>query len=264
MSAISSVMGQLPGMDSEVYEFQSAFTWGPQWLNRYTSAQIYSGALDSGNTPTSTLRMGLVMGKITSSGMWTNYSPTATDGSQLALGILGPSLRMANVITGSTQNKWYNVMVGGGLKAAGLIGIDNLARQQLADHFIFDDNLAGLFFPFSRWSTKTQAVSPYQILASDNRTLFDTTGATGSVTFTLPALANGYFFGFRAAAAQNMIVASLAGNDMIALDDLTASSVAFQTGSQQIGGIFWIYSNPGATAWVVENHSAGTNTITKT
>jgi hypothetical protein len=59
-----------------------------------------------------------------------------------------------------------------------------------------------------------------------------------------------------------MIVASAEGTNMVALNNLSATSVAFQTGSGLIGGGFMIYSNPAGNKWIVQNISAGSNTIT--
>ena len=263
MSAISSAMGNLPGMGSPVEEFQSAFIWGAPWWWQYTPGQIYSGTLDSNNSPTTTLRMGLVLGRRTSDNAWTNYSASATDGSQVAQGVLPLGLNMLNLLTQAAQTKYWAILVAGGVKAANLIGLDNLAREQLRGRFFFDDDLPGRgWVPFKTFITKTQAASPYQVLSTDNQAIFDNVGATGSVTFTLPVLANGYFFAFRVVADQAVTIASSEGTNMIALNNASASSVAFSTGSQKIGGCVWVYSNPGATKWIVENHSAGTNTIT--
>src|ERR1019366_2841874 len=87
-SAFFGGFGNAPGIGAVLETFQSAFTWGPVSLLRYASAYILGGAIDSGNTPTTTLRPGLVMGIQTATGAWTNYSATATDVSQVAVGIL--------------------------------------------------------------------------------------------------------------------------------------------------------------------------------
>src|SRR5262249_35428768 len=95
-----------------------------------------------------------------------------------------------------------------------------------------------------------------------NLSHFDTTGATGEVDFTLPAIANGYFFGFTNMVAQILKVISSEGTNIVALNNASATSVAFATGGQQIGAGFHVYSNPAATKWFVETASAGTATVT--
>ncbi len=259
MSQISSQFGLVPGMGTVVETFESAITWGPFPPRYWKNAYISSAAVDSGNVPTTTLRMGLVMGKITSSGQWTNYSPTATDGSQVAQGVLAENLRLADVLTGLPVARFYAILASGGVQASKLLGLDGMARAQMRN-FIFDDNIAGAGqFPWQNFLTKT---ADYTILSTDNLTHFDTLGATGTVVFTLPTIASGLCFGFTCAAGFTMTVASAEGDNIIAFNDASADSLSFQTGSAEIGGSLKFYSNPAATKWFVENVSAGANTIT--
>lgn len=258
MSQISSLMGLVPGVGSPVNEYQSAFTWGV-WERLFVSGAIYSGAVDSGNSPTTTLRMGLVMGKIGSganAGQWTNYSATATDGSQVAQGVLPFGLRMTDVITGTAQQRFVPIMVSGGLKSSGLIGLDNLAREDLRYRFTFDDDLAGRgWFPFKTFSTKTAA---YQILAGDNQTRFDNLGATGAVVLTLPAIANGYVFWAYCLAAQTLTFTSTEGSNIVGATSLTNSSVSVNA----IGSGIMIWSNAAATKW--ETHAFCSTAVSPT
>jgi hypothetical protein len=254
------MFGNAPGLGAAVETFEQAWSWGPFGSLIWTPGYIYSGALDSGNTPTTNLRPGLVMGIITATNAWTNYSPTATDGSQIAQGVLPIGLTMNDFLTGAGQAKAFGIVVGGRVQASKLINLDLQARSTLSPRFVFDDNFVGNYrFPGTRFATKT---ADYTVVAADNFTLFDNTGAVGAVNFTLPALANGYLFGFRVAADQSVTVTSAAGNDIIAFNDNAASSVAFSTGGAKVGGMFHIYSNPAGTAWIMETASAGANTVT--
>ena len=259
MSQISSMFGHLPGMGLVVESFEAATTWGP-YPRYYSPAYIGSTAADPTNTPTWELRVGLVMGKIFSSGQWVNYNPTANDGSEIASGVLPLSLRMQDVQTGSNTAKFYAIMVSGGVQSAKLIGLDNMARAQMSQAFFFDDDLPGdQQFPWQRFQTK---IASYAIVASDNLTHFDNLGATGAVTFTLPPIANGYYFGFHALADQNLLVTSSEGANLVAFNNAVANTVAIQTGGSRLGGGFHVYTNPAGTKWIVENASAGTNTVT--
>ena len=260
MTMISSMFGNAPGLGAAVETFEQAWSWGPFGSLVWTPGIITSGALDTGNTPTTNLRPGLVLGIITATGQWTNYSPTATDGSQVAQGVLPIGLTMQDFLTSTGQTKAFGIVVGGRVQASKLINLDLQARATLSPRFIFDDNFPGNFrFPWSNFQSKTAA---YSVVAADNFTMFDNVGAAGAVTFTLPTLANGYCFGFRVQADQSVTVASAEGTNMIALNNASASSVAFSTGGQKIGGAVMVFSNPGATKWIVVNESAGTNTIT--
>jgi hypothetical protein len=168
---------------------------------------------------------------------------------------------MTDVITNVTQARFYAVVVSGPVQGAKLLGLDQMARAQMSSAgFKFDDDLPGNSqFPFQRFQTKT---ANYQIVAADNLSHFDNLGASGEVDFTLPPIANGYYFAFTGMVAQVLKVISTEGSNIVALNNVSATSVAFQTGGQEIGAGLHIYSNPAGTKWVVENVSAGTATLT--
>lgn len=255
--------GMVPGMTTARETYENEFRWGSQFQGVIANALISGAARDSGNTPTYELRPGLLLGQILATGLYTNYSATASDGSEVASAILMEGFRMQD-FDSNNKNVFYGVLVGGPVQASKVINLDLMARQQM-DKFTFDDS-SGIgaipgnhWFPWKRFQTKTAG---YTVVASDNFTLFNTLGAAGAVTFTLPAIANGYCFGFSAQAAQNMLVTSAEGSNMIAFNSLTASTVSFQTGGAIIGGVFIIYSNPAGTKWLVGTDSAGANTVT--
>ena len=257
---LTDVYGLTPGLTTSRETYENEFRWGSQFQGVFANALISGAARDSGNSPTYELRPGLLLGQQISTGKYLQYSPTATDGTEVASAILLEGLRVQD-FEANNQDRLYAVLVGGPVQASKLLNLDLMARQQM-DKFIFDDifQLPGNhWFPFKRFQTKTAS---YTVVANDNYSLFDNVGATGAITFTLPALANGYFFGFRVQADQSVTVASSEGTNMLALNNASASSVAFSTGSQKIGGMVYVYTNPGATKWIIENHSAGTNTIT--
>ena len=252
--------GIVPGLTTSRETYESEFRWGSQFQGVFASGLIDGSAVDSGNSPTYELRPGLLLGQVISTGKYKQYSPTATDGSEVASGILIEALRMQD-FSGTAVDRFYAVLVGGPVLATKVLNLDLMARQQM-DKFIFDDvfQISGNhWFPWKRLQSKTAA---YTVVANDNFTLFDNVGATGAVPLTLPALANGYMFGFRVQADQTLTVASSEGTNMVAFNNASASSVAFSTASQKIGGMIWAYTNPGATKWIVENHSAGANTVT--
>lgn len=255
-----SGFGNVPGIGSTVETYEAAPTWARHSFLLWAPGQISSAMVDPTNTPTTTCRPGLVLGIITATGLWTNYSPTATDGSQVAQGVLGVGLPMLDPFTDTTQTKVWGIIVGGPVQASKLIGLDAQARADMSPRFIFDDNYIGnTAFPVQKFVSKT---ADYTVTASDNLTFFDNSGASGAVNFTLPTLANGLCYNFRVRANQTVTVTSAAGNDMEVFNDATASSVAFSTGGQKIGGEVQVFSTPDSLKWLVRNLSAGTNTIT--
>ena len=90
-------------------------------------------------------------------------------------------------------------------------------------------------------------------------TKFTTRGAGGAVTFTLPAPAPalaGVYFEFHNEVGQNMIVAAPA-NKAVTFNNLTATSVAAQTGGQLIGAKIRATVNSDGTKWLIEGTSVG-------
>jgi hypothetical protein len=151
-------------------------------------------------------------------------------------------------------DRFYAVLVGGPVQAAKLLGLDLMARQHMRG-FVFDDifNIPGNhWYPWKRFQNK---IANYTIVANDNMSMFDNTGAVGEVDLTLPAIANGYNFGIRCQAAQTFKFISAEGGNIIGTS-ATQSSVSIAA----IGGVIYIYTNPAGTKWIVEQH--GTQTIT--
>lgn len=79
----------------------------------------------------------------------------------------------------------------------------------------------------------------YQVVAGDIGTLFTNRGASGAVTFTLPAVADvwtGWWCEVFAAAAQNVVVASAGSNDnLTTFNDLTADTITWSTSGEIVG-----------------------------
>ena len=255
--------GLQPGVQPPAETYENAFRWGPAGLGLITGGTISSLASDPGNSPTYELRVGLLMGQRTADGTWVNYAATNTDGSEVASGVLLTAIRMQNILTGANQARFYGVLVGGPIKAAAVIGLDLQARQQMSDHFNFDDvlNLPGMhWFPWRRFQSKTANYS--MSIPNDNYCQFDNAGATGAVTLTLPPVQNGLAVGVRVVANQNLAVTSNEGGNVIAFNNAAANTLTFSTGGQLIGGGLTLYSNAAGTAWFAQNDSAGANTIT--
>lgn len=255
--------GIVPGLTTSRETYEAEFRWGSEFQGVFANGLISGSAVDTGNSPTYELRPGLLLGQNLTDGKYYNYSPTASDGTEVASALLIEALRVQD-FQGNNQDRFYAVLVGGPVQTSKIIGLDLMARQQM-DKFIFDDssNFGSIpgnhWFPWKKFRTKTAS---YTLVATDNFTLFDNTGAAGAVTFTLPAIANGYCFGFHGSVAQNLIVTSNEGSNIVALNNATASTLTFSTGGQQIGAMVIVFSNPAGTKWYVENVSAGAATIT--
>ena len=92
----------------------------------------------------------------------------------------------------------------------------------------------------------------YTVLPSDNGTRFTNTGASGAVTFTLPKLAPGYVFEFLVAANQNVTITSNEGSNIMTSNNASASSLAFSSAGDLIGGFVRLETNIAGTKWYVK------------
>ena len=115
--------------------------------------------------------------------------------------------------------------------------------------------LAPAGVPHRQMRVEAKAAS-YSVLVRDSGTLFTTRGASGSIVFTLPALADSLncHYWFFALEDQNMAVVSAEGNNMIASGDIAASTVAYQTSNEIVGGVFYVVNS--GTQWLVFPHLA--------
>jgi hypothetical protein len=190
---------------------------GQLWWGRHEQlvlapALIDKDTVDAGNTNyTTLLREGLALGQITSSKQLTHWNPYATDGSQMLFGFLTNAQPMSYM--GAVAERLYNVIVGGNIKASGIIipgeadrgisgkGYEILLRNQCQGRFLFDDDLGGMV----AWKTGELATNT-TLTIRDHRTHFTNVGASGSVTAILPAPVPGLEFLFTSVAAQNLVL----------------------------------------------------------
>lgn len=249
----------LPGFRAlvETEEVQ-LFAAGPdnnhkQFLQRLT---IKSSVVDSGNTPTTTLRGGRIMGLRDADGLGYLYDADSTNGDGKVVGVLPKHLNMLE--DGTAVNKFTKVMTAGIIKnpAADLLGSDKAALAVLARiGFTF----AGIEPQGSCFGLHMKARyfkgADYTLLDADHGCWFTT--ITGAVTFTMPDLAtvgrgyqvllfNGVAATMTVAAAANTIQTGDAGGAV-------STSIAFSTANAQMGGHVLMYadyiSDGGALGW---------------
>lgn len=264
MTALPTI-GSVPGFSALTQTIEQTVTWGGDrapFLEQETYL-IDSAAVDAGNTPTTYLRPGLVLGKVTSSARLKQYSATATDGSQVPFGVLLRGQSMLD-LNGVAENKYGKIMVGGPVKGSLLFGLDQMARRLMTQsgRFYFDDDFTGQASFLGLAYQEVAKTTNYTVVAADNNTLFTTSGAAGSVTFTLPAIAAGYAFEFLNLVDQSMTVASAEGTNVVWDNNASASSLAFSTASHKIGGHLMFQSNAAGTKWYVRQLGPSTNTVT--
>lgn len=244
--------GQQPGMGAAQFTGQSAVATGREGLLEYGTVIMVSTAVDAGSSPTTVLRSGLVLGKVTASGKYKQHDGTATDGSEVAVLVLNQEMSTLDY-AGAAADKEAHVLVRGVLQAANLPNLSAVSRRQLlaTGRYLFDDDLAAAYGASAGMQREAAAAGPTQTLtAADVGTLWVTSAACA---FTLPAIAPGLGpFEFLNGADANMSVASAEGDNVITDGDLSADSVAFSTASHKIGGRVRFRANAAGTKWLTE------------
>lgn len=258
MAFRSDLYGSVPGETAAFETFENHFRFGRDYAGLIVGALLDGTARDSGNTPSTVLRPGLVLGQISASGTWRDFGDNNTDGSDQASGVLLSSFRMTDLDNNNVQ-RFVWVLVGGPVKVTKLLGFTEQARAQMAGRFIFDDrgylpNLSGLV----RYAAKT---ANYTVLATDVNTVFTNTGAGGAVTFTLPAtIVKGFRAIFFATADQNLLVTAPAGK-LVAFNNAAATTFALQTAGNRIGSGVEIVADDAAAKYLAWPIGAGTVTV---
>jgi hypothetical protein len=252
--------GNVPGVGTQ-QDSESAQVW---WAGRHgqdliatKKITIESATVDSGNTPTTTLRGGNVLALADSTGKALTYKGDANDGRQIAMGILEKHQDM--LVGGTATDRFTQMLVHGFLKQGKLIGLDPRAKQQLAGRFVFDRDpsasLGVLMHPRGIYRKSAN----YVVTAADNGLLFL---ATAAVSFTLPTKQNGLAFRFFQTANADLTITG--SSDIIHKNNAAASSVAFSTASQKIGShalVECVYTDTDTLVWIVSNLGGTTATV---
>jgi hypothetical protein len=253
--------GNVPGIGTQQDSEASQVWWAGrhgQDLIATKKITIDSATVDSGNTPTTTLRGGNVMALADSTGKALTYDPDANDGRQIAMGILEKHQGM--LVDGTATDRFTQMLVHGFLKQGELVGLDPRAKQQLAGRFVFDRDLSASLGVLMHPRGIYRKAANYTVTAADNGLLFL---ASAAVSFTLPTKQNGLAFRFFQTANADLTIAG--SSDLIHKNSAAASSVAFSTASQKIGShalVECVYIDTDTLAWIVSNLGGTTATVT--
>lgn len=250
MVGVTDTFGALPGIRTLTETVERAIWFGRQELNLDLTAYVIdSTTVDAGNTPTTDLRPGLIMGVQTADGNLRPWDPDAVDGTEIIAGVLNDAISMLDV-NGTAEDKFGSkVMMKGGLWVPNLliqgtaftshIG-EHLAREQfgaMGKFFLSDEidfPMAGKVGALRNIQSTGTTLTP---TSAQNGTRFFMSNAA-SVTVTLPTLEPGLVYEFYRTGDEALIVASAAGDDCIVGNDLTADGVTFTTSSEHIGA--WV------------------------
>lgn len=262
--------GSLPGNKDAILTSEKVIWWGRQELNLLLSLfLIDSTAVDAANTPTTSLRAGLLLGRKTSDGMLYAWNPDATDGTQYVHSVLLRDLSMLDS-SGAVEDKYGHVMVRGGLKIADLLiegtlfashEAETLARRQMQGRFFFDDDPRGILQDACNQQFIIDKTADFNVAVTESGSIYHVRGA-GAVVATLPTIEAGLIYKFVNLANQNLTITG--SNNIVTMNDLAASTIAFSTANEKIGGICTVeamYVN-GTLLWVAEIPCKNTATVT--
>jgi hypothetical protein len=253
-------MGNAPGFQSAQEAQESEVLWSGrkgQDLAATKKITLISSAVDSGNTPQTTLRGGNVLGILDSGGKANTYSPDANDGRQIAVGILEHFQDM--LVNGVATDRFTQMLIHGLVRDAELLGLDPRGKQQLGLRFLFDREVSPQAGTLMHPRGIYRKSSNYTVTANDNGLLFL---ATAAVNFTLPAKQNGLAYRFAQTADANLVITGSA--DIIAKGNAAANSVTFSTASEKIGSqvlVECMYVAAATLKWVVTNVGGTTPTV---
>lgn len=253
-----------PGFGAAVYTTEREILWGrdDQHLPILFRNSIISGAArDAGNTPTTLLRRGLLLGKLDSGGELEEWDADASDGTQNINSVLNQELRAQDFDANNTDRAISTVLYAPVIASKLLIQgsafvghIDEyLARRQMhAMGFRFDDDPQGFYAgAITRYSLVTGTTDTLTA-AENGSTLFYNNAA--SVTVTLPTIQPGLEYDLQRVGDEEFVVTSGEGDNIIAGNDLSADSVTFTTASEHLGARVKVKSVYVGTTlkWVVE------------
>jgi hypothetical protein len=252
--------GNAPGFQAAREAQECEVTWSGrkgQDLVATKSITLLGTAVDAGNTPSTTLRGGNLLAVVDATGKIDTYSPDATDGRQIAVGILEHAQDM--LVGGVATDRFTQMLVHGLVREGELLNLDARAKQQLGQRFLFDRETspqAGvLMHPRGVYRKSTN----YTVLAADNGLLFL---ATAAATFTLPTKANGLAFRFLQTADANLVISG--SSDIVHKNNAAASSVTFSTANEKIGShvlVECVYTAASTLKWIVSNLGGTTATV---
>lgn len=252
--------GNAPGFAAQVESQAADVLWAGrqgQDLAATRPITLLAAATDSGNTPATTLRGGMLLAIVDASGQAHTYSPDANDGRQIAVGILEHPQDM--LVGGVATDRFTQMLVHGLVKEGELVNLDPRARQQLGGRMAFDRERSPQAGVLMHPRGVYRKSANYTVTEDDNGLLFL---ATAAVTFTLPTKANGLAFRFAQSADANLVIAG--SSDLIHKGNAAADTVTFSTTDEKIGSqvlVECIYTGTGTLKWLVTNLGGTTASV---
>jgi hypothetical protein len=254
-----------PGIGADRTVAESEILWGADqarnaalWLN----AVISGATRDAGNTPTTVLRPGLLLGKVTASGELEEWDADAADGTENIWGILDSELR-AQDFDATNQDRVFRVLAARApvkprkllIQGAAFVGHadEYLARRMLAHAgFVLDDDPGNYLSGLNQRVSRVTGIAD-TLTAAETGTLLLYSNVA-AVAVTLPAIQPGLTYDIIREGDEEIVISSSEGDNIIIGNDLSADSITFTTATEQIGArvrVSAIYVN-GTLKWLME------------
>lgn len=236
-----------PGIGAERTVTESELLWGSDQARNaalWQSAVVSGAARDAGNTPTTVLRPGLLLGKLDSGGKLMEFNADITpDGTQNIAGVLDTELR-AQDFDATNADRVFRVLVARAplkvrkllIEGAAFVGhVDEyLARRQLAAaHFILDDDPFG--YKAGQGNRVLRVTGTTKTVTADENGTLQIFSNAAAVTVTLPAIKSGLIYDFLREGDEEIVVVSPTADNVIVINDASADGVTFTTAGEQIG-----------------------------
>jgi hypothetical protein len=255
----------VPGVGAERAVTESELLWGADQARNgvlWQSAVVSGAARDAGNTPTTVLRPGLILGKLTSGGKLEEFDWDTTDGTEKFFGVLDTELRAQDFDANNADRVFRVIVARAPVKARSLLiegaafvghAAEFLARRAMTlAGFIFDDDPAG-YLAGLQMRTVAKAAD-YTVLTSDNGALFTNLGAAAKIIFTLPAIKPGLEYHFYSEDNDGLQILAATADTIVTHNDVAADSIDLAVTARNIGGRLSVRANSDGTKWLATPH----------
>lgn len=242
----------VPGVGSADFTSEKEVYWGGDDAKGraiWFGANISNLTRDAGNSPTTVLRPGLVLGMTSVANNYVDWNPENAalqsasvnpDGKDFA-GILTRDIMMTD-FSGNSADRVLGICVRGPVKASALLiqgspmvghKYEYLLRRQLYNSgYILDDDPQGYKGGGGNRFLQNTAAT-FSLTAAMNGATLIQAGVAGTVT--LPPIQAGLEYDLINTIDSTFVVASAEGDNIILVNDLSADSITFSTTSMKIG-----------------------------
>ena len=234
--------------------------WASHLQNVIYQGGNYSDTIrDTGQTPTTDIRAGMLLGALTADNKLTEWDPAATDGSQFLEGMLPVSIRSIS-LSGTAAPRVTNRIVRAQIKADWvlILGValqtsiwEFTARRALSKAgWILDDDVFGRLAGMGDIVQDVTGTTHTPTEAENGQKFMYSNAA--AVIVTLPAIKAGLSYDFVRTANEALTVNSAEGDNVIVGNDLSADGVVFTTAVEHIGA--WVKATAIYTGAVLKWH----------